>query len=115
MVFGMSCGEAHHIGEAVLDFLFPATGQQGDDRKVRGERREVRGKRGDDFGKGMSYVDGLRQVVFGVELLLEGEDVAETVEIFPHAFQAAFFPSPQLWGDIMDGLDAVIVGPLLDF
>ena len=34
LVFGVVGGEAHHVREAVLDFLFPAAGQEGDDGSV---------------------------------------------------------------------------------
>ena len=44
--------------------------------------------------KGMAYINSLREVVTGIEVLFEGEDVAKAVEVFAHGTQTSFFPSP---------------------
>jgi hypothetical protein len=50
----------------------------------------------------MAYIYGLGEVVASIEVLLEGKDIAETVKVASHAFDAAFLPGPKLGGDIMD-------------
>ena len=59
----------------------------------------------------MADIYGLGHVVVGKELFLEGQYVAEAVEGFLHAFDAAFLPCPKVGRDIMYRLEATLVCP----
>ena len=111
-VFRMPVGQLHHQREVFLQLLPAAAGQQGDYRTVAAEGGF---EEADGVEQGVPYIEGLLQVIIGEEALLEGQDVAEAVEAFLHAFDAPFLPGPEVGGDIVNGLEALLVGPGLDF
>ena len=107
--------QSHHAWQVLGQFLFAAAGQQGDDgARVVGEEGGIGGAALDDFQQGVAHVGGLGQVVLGVEVLLEGQYVAQTVQVAAHALEASFLPGPQLGRDVVDGFDALGVCPLLN-
>ena len=60
----------------------------------------------------MAHVNGLGEMIVGVEVLFERQDIAEAVEVASHGFYAPFLPGPKLRGDIVDVFEAVFVGEL---
>ena len=60
----------------------------------------------------MAHVDSLWEMIVGVEVLFERQDIAEAVEVAAHGFDASFLPGPELRGDIVDVFEAVFVGEL---
>ena len=110
----MPVGQLHHQREVFLQLLPAAAGQQGDYRAFAAEGGFEEAVL-DGIEQGVPHIEGLLHVIVGEEALLEGQDVAESVEVFLHAFDAPFLPGPEVGGDIVNGLEALLVGPCLDF
>jgi hypothetical protein len=94
----MSFCNVKHWRQGTLEFLFAASGEQGNEGSGGGMGEVGGGLTGfgllDGIEKRMAHVDGLGEVVTGIEVLFEGEDVAKAVEVFAHGTQTSFFPSP---------------------
>ena len=98
VVFGMSFCNVKHWRQGTLEFLFAASGEQGNERSGGGMGEVGGGLMGfvllNGIEKGMAYINSLREVVTGIEVLFERKDVAKAVEVFAHGTQTSFFPSP---------------------
>ena len=111
VVFLMALRQTEHHGQHLGDFLSSAAGEEDDglapgvDGGVVVDVECVYG-----IQQGVPHVDGLGQTVVFIVVLLEGEYVAEPVEVAAHLLDAACLPGPQLRRDVVHGLDAVLVG-----
>ena len=58
----------------------------------------------------MPDIHGLREVIVGIEVLLEGKNVAKPVKVVAHTFDTSLFPGPELRGNVVYSLYALLVG-----